>query len=116
MRGLVLGTLFGLSFLWASGCASEPSSQSTQRASQSVTAATDTFAIEREAMVDQQIRARRIEAPAVLEAMRKVPRHEFVPPPVRELAYRDQPLPIGLEQTISQPYIVAYMTEAVDIS
>lgn len=116
MRGLVLGTLFSLSFLWASGCASEPSSRSTQRASQSVTAATDTFAAEREAMVDQQIRARGIQAPAVLEAMRQVPRHAFVPPPVRELAYRDQPLPIGSEQTISQPYIVAYMTEAADIS
>ena len=48
---------------------------------------------------------------AVLAAMRSVPRHEFVPQPFRHLAYRDRPLPIGHGQTISQPYIVAVMTE-----
>jgi protein-L-isoaspartate(D-aspartate) O-methyltransferase len=67
-------------------------------------------------MVDEQIRAREITAPAVLSAMRKVPRHLFVPAEVRHLAYDDHPLPIGSQQTISQPYIVAYMTEAADIS
>ena len=67
-------------------------------------------------MVDQQIRARGISAPAVLEAMREIPRHAFVPPPVRPLAYRDRPLPIGFDQTISQPYIVAYMTEVADVA
>ncbi len=50
---------------------------------------------------------------ATLDAMRKVPRHEFVPPRYRDRAYGDQPLPIGLGQTISQPYIVAYMTEMI---
>ena len=50
---------------------------------------------------------------ATLAAMRSVPRHEFVPPRLRDMAYLDQPLPIGEEQTISQPYIVAVMTEAL---
>lgn len=67
-------------------------------------------------MVDQQIRARGIQDDRVLKAMEKVPRHKFVPEPRTHLAYRDYPLPIGLNQTISQPFIVAYMTEAADIS
>ena len=65
----------------------------------------------RHAMVDEQIVARGVRNPRVLAAMRKVPRHEFVPDDVRHLAYRDHPLPIGHEQTISQPYIVALITE-----
>jgi protein-L-isoaspartate(D-aspartate) O-methyltransferase len=79
-------------------------------------APTDSFVAARDAMVAQQLRARGIEAPAVLEAMRTVPRHRFVPAAVRHLAYSDHPLPIGSGQTISQPYIVAYMTEAADVS
>lgn len=67
-------------------------------------------------MVELQILKRDIESPAVLQAMRKVPRHRFVPSSVRHMAYADHPLPIGSEQTISQPYIVAYMTEAAGIS
>ena len=67
-------------------------------------------------MVEQQLRARDVRAAAVLKAMRSVPRHRFVPAAVRHLAYADHPLPIGLGQTISQPYIVAYMTEAADIA
>jgi protein-L-isoaspartate(D-aspartate) O-methyltransferase len=67
-------------------------------------------------MVDEQIRARGIKAPAVLRAMGDVPRHLFVPPEVQPFAYEDRPLPIGLDQTISQPYIVAFMTEALDVS
>jgi protein-L-isoaspartate(D-aspartate) O-methyltransferase len=78
--------------------------------------AIDSFVAARNAMVDQQLRARGIAAPGVLEAMRTVPRHRFVPPAVRYLAYVDHPLPIGSGQTISQPYIVAYMTEAADVS
>jgi len=62
-------------------------------------------------MVREQIRARGVSDPLVLKAMRKVPRHEFVPPEHHRMAYADTPLPIGMEQTISQPYIVAYMTE-----
>jgi protein-L-isoaspartate(D-aspartate) O-methyltransferase len=62
-------------------------------------------------MVQSTIRARNITDPRVLDAMSRVPRHEFVPHYLRHLAYSDQPLPIGQGQTISQPYIVALMTE-----
>jgi len=64
-------------------------------------------------MVDQQIAARDVSDPAVLDAMRTVPRHHFAPNHPPELAYADRPLPIGHDQTISQPYIVALMTELV---
>ena len=67
----------------------------------------------RHRMVDEQLRARDIRDPAVLDAMRAVPRHLFVPEALRADAYGDFPLPIGLDQTISQPYIVAFMTEAL---
>jgi protein-L-isoaspartate(D-aspartate) O-methyltransferase len=65
----------------------------------------------REKMVKTQIEAREIEDAPVLSAMRKVPRHLFVPPEERSRSYEDHPLPIGYGQTISQPYIVALMTE-----
>ena len=68
---------------------------------------------ERVAMVETQIEARGVRHAAVLDAMRRVPRHLFVPRAVRAEAYRDRPLPIGRGQTISQPYIVALMTELV---
>jgi protein-L-isoaspartate(D-aspartate) O-methyltransferase len=64
-------------------------------------------------MVARQIAARGVEDPRVLAAMGKVPRHVFVPHDLQRLAYEDEPLPIGEGQTISQPYIVAYMTEAL---
>lgn len=70
---------------------------------------------EREAMVREQIEARGIEDPRVLEAMRTVPRHRFVPARSRHHAYDDGPLPIPGDQTISQPYIVAFMTEAAEL-
>jgi protein-L-isoaspartate(D-aspartate) O-methyltransferase len=66
-------------------------------------------------MVEQQIRRRGIHSPRVLEAMRAVRRHEFVPIPVRDAAYEDRPLPIGEGQTISQPYMVASMAAALDL-
>ena len=69
------------------------------------------FEAERERMVAQQIEARGVRDPRVLEALRKVPRHRFVPEGLEGQAYRDHPLPIGRGQTISQPYIVAVMTE-----
>ncbi len=72
------------------------------------------YAAARAAMVDEQIAARDIKDPNVLDAMRRVPRHRFVPPDERRYAYRDMPLPIGHGQTISQPYIVALMTELVE--
>ena len=70
---------------------------------------------ERQQMVVRQIQARDAHDPRVLSAMRTVPRHAFVPGPYRERAYGDYPLPIGHGQTISQPYIVAFMTEALHL-
>ncbi len=66
-------------------------------------------------MVETGIVGWGIEDPAVIEAMRVVPRHEFVPSEYLDLAYANQPLPIGYGQTISQPYIVALMTQALDL-
>lgn len=69
----------------------------------------------REEMVQQQIAARGITDPNVLAAFRKVPRHLFVSEALRDQAYGDYPLPIGEQQTISQPYIVAEMTQALEL-
>lgn len=74
----------------------------------------DTYVSRRTGMVKEQIEARGISDPAVLGAMRSVERHLFVPESMRSGAYDDNPLPIGFGQTISQPYIVAYMTQAVN--
>ncbi|MEE8183910.1 MAG: protein-L-isoaspartate(D-aspartate) O-methyltransferase [Acidobacteriota bacterium] len=73
----------------------------------------DSFASRRRQMVKEQIRARGIRDPGVLREMGTVPRHRFVPEDLLLQAYEDHPLPIGLRQTISQPYIVALMTEAL---
>src|SRR5262245_28070101 len=70
----------------------------------------------RNQMVREQIEARGGGNPRVLDAMRRVPRHELVPEDERELAYEDRPLPIGSGQTISQPYVVAAMTEALALT
>ena len=70
----------------------------------------------REDMVEKQIAARGIRSAAVLGALRKVPREAFLPERLREFAYEDSPLPIAAEQTISQPYIVALMTDALDLA
>jgi len=70
---------------------------------------------ERDRMVTEQIQWRGVSDNQVLQAMRTVPRHLFVPEPYREYAYDDTPLPVGEGQTISQPYIVGYMTEALDL-
>jgi protein-L-isoaspartate(D-aspartate) O-methyltransferase len=75
----------------------------------------DERAAERRRMVDDQLRGRDIRSGRVLDAMLAVPRHLFVPEPQRAYAYSDSPLPIGHAQTISQPYIVAFMTEALAI-
>ncbi|MEY2493308.1 MAG: protein-L-isoaspartate(D-aspartate) O-methyltransferase [Verrucomicrobiota bacterium] len=69
------------------------------------------FAAQRELMVKEQIVMRGVIEERVLAAMRKVPREEFVPEEFRAASYDDRPLPIGYDQTISQPYIVAFMTE-----
>ncbi len=73
------------------------------------------YARQREKMVDSQIEVRGITDPKVLAALRKVPRHHFVSEALRDLAYGDFPLPIGDQQTISQPYIVAEMTQALQL-
>jgi protein-L-isoaspartate(D-aspartate) O-methyltransferase len=75
----------------------------------------DPFAAKRQLMVAQQLKARDIIDPRVLAAMGKVPRHRFVPDNLRSLAYEDHPLPIGSGQTISQPYIVALMTQWAEV-
>jgi protein-L-isoaspartate(D-aspartate) O-methyltransferase len=92
--------------VWLAACRSEPSRQAP---------ATDEWAAARAEMVRDQIEARGVRDAAVLAAMRAVPRHELVPADVRERAYGDHPLPIGHRQTISQPYIVAIMTELAGI-
>jgi protein-L-isoaspartate(D-aspartate) O-methyltransferase len=76
--------------------------------------AQDPAARERLEMVERQVAGRGISHPATLAAMREVPRHEFVPDALQGAAYDDRPLPIGLGQTISQPYMVAYMTELIE--
>jgi protein-L-isoaspartate(D-aspartate) O-methyltransferase len=97
--------------LAAAGCEPQrgdvPSVQSTK---------TDRDAARRARMVETQIRARGVRDPRVLAAMEKVPRHLFVDSSQREQAYEDHPLPIAGSQTISQPYIVALMTELLDLS
>lgn len=74
-------------------------------------AAQDPWAARRERMVEGQVAARGVRDSATLAALRSVPRHAFVPDRYTQAAYDDRPLPIGLGQTISQPYIVGYMTE-----
>src|SRR5215208_4736408 len=71
----------------------------------------DEFATQRQRMLEQQLKPRGIKDERVLAAMAKVPREEFIPADVRADAYEDGPLPIGYHQTISQPYVVAFMTE-----
>ncbi len=75
----------------------------------------DSYALKREQMVSNQIERRGVSDERVLAAMRSVPRHLFVPAKYRSSAYTDSPLPIGENQTISQPYIVAYMTEVLEL-
>ena len=76
----------------------------------------DEYAHARESMVEQQLRRRGIGDPRLLAAMEKVPRHRFLPNPADSGAYGDYPLPIGDGQTISQPYMVAIMTEALRLT
>jgi len=116
MDAAITRSLLCLSFLFFTGCAAEMLHDRRGVQTQSSTGAADELKVERQRMVEEQIEARGIRSDAVLKAMRKVPRHRFVPAPIAHLAYRDQPLSIGFNQTISQPFIVAYMTEAAEIS
>ena len=77
--------------------------------------AQDRYAAQRERMVREQMESRGIKITAVLQVLRSTPREQFMPPETRGLAYEDRPVPIGYGQTISQPYIVAFMTEALDV-
>jgi protein-L-isoaspartate(D-aspartate) O-methyltransferase len=81
----------------------------------SSTTSDDPYASERKQLVDRHLRGREIDDPRVLAAMEAVPRHRFVPDELLELAYLDRPLPIGHDVTISQPYIVALMTQLADV-
>src|SRR5512140_1468256 len=76
----------------------------------------DDFAVERGRMVKDQIAARGIKDARILEVMSKIPRHQFIPAGDLAWAYADGPLPIGQGQTISQPYIVALMTECLQLT
>jgi len=75
----------------------------------------ENFDAKRQRMVEEQIKVRGIKNTRVLAAMAKVPRHEFVPDKMKPHSYNDEPLSIGEGQTISQPYIVAYMTEVLQL-
>ncbi len=97
-------------------CAGERSLHTPEILGENSHSGRDQFEIERQEMVEYQIRDRGIQDQRVLAAMSKVPRHEFVESPWKDFAYSDRPLPIGHQQTISQPYIVAYMSETAEIS
>lgn len=98
-----LSLLVSFSMLFSAACDSQPATE-------------EDFALARKDMVEEQLAApgRDIKNRRVLEVMATVPRHEFVPAGVRKFAYSDEPLPIGYGQTISQPFIVAFMTEQLD--
>ncbi|MHC4812748.1 MAG: protein-L-isoaspartate(D-aspartate) O-methyltransferase [Planctomycetota bacterium] len=130
---LLLGAAFGFGYLscvsHGANDDSSTSSRTSDKADRAVEAAAKDAAKDvvpadledphrkaRELMVSVQIQRRGIHNAAVLAAMRKVPRHRFVPASLRQHAHRDGPLPIGHEQTISQPYIVAFMTDALKLT
>jgi protein-L-isoaspartate(D-aspartate) O-methyltransferase len=102
--------------LFLPGCLGDKSPDSPAGQKPKAALTEDDYKRQRLRMVDEQIRARGIRSEAVLEAMKKALRHQFVPESHRHLAYADHPLPIGHDQTISQPFIVAYMTEAAEIA
>lgn len=105
LAAAVLAAMLGLA-LWL---------KAKDRAGAALPPAGDVFKARRENMVARQIEARGVNDPGVLNAMREVPRHEFMPENLRKAAYADGPAPIGRGQTISQPFIVAYMTQALGL-
>ena len=108
MTHLLISLLMLLALLVVPGCR-EPK----ERTIRSDDRSEEAYAWARERMVQSQIVRQGVRDSLTVAAMKTVPRHRFVPEPLREQAYADHPLPIGLNQTISQPYIVAYMTEAL---
>jgi len=103
-----------LAALAVMGCRAVPAAAPPPDAAASSPAA-DPHVAARERMVREQIESRGVSDPRTLAALRKVPRHELVPAHLIARAYDDTPLPIGHDQTISQPYIVAFMTEALGL-
>ena len=109
-RGLYQATIAAVSLAAAGGIDAAETTKTKNAVVQE-----DTWTAERASMVAGQIYARGVRDPRVLEALRTVPRHRFVPDQLQDNAYADTALQIGWDQTISQPYIVAYMTEAMQI-
>ncbi len=109
-RGQALGSTLWLSAALLSGCPLNPPPEISGRSGPAPAES------EQERMIEEQIVARGVRTPRVLDALRRVPRAAFVPPALAAEAHRDSPLPIGHGQTISQPFIVAYMTDQLDLS
>ena len=107
-----LVTWFLITFILGTLTAGKAISQTTSKDSASLFSEREE---ERAQLVKKGIEERGISDPNILEAMRRVPRHLFIPKPHRQLAYLNRPLPIGYDQTISQPYIVALMTQMLDL-
>jgi len=107
----LVGFVVGLALLASPACTPESYSELTGAAQHSE----QEFAAQRRKLVEL-LKSQGISNTKVLEALRKVPRHKFVPASHRSLAYQNRALPIGNEQTISQPFIVGYMTEAAEIA
>jgi protein-L-isoaspartate(D-aspartate) O-methyltransferase len=104
-----------LFYIWHGGCSMNWSSVFQKETPTKAAATGDEQARRRELMVREQLEGRDITDARVLAAMRRVPRHEFVPKELMDAAYEDNALPLTQGQTISQPYIVAYMTQALDL-
>jgi len=128
MRTVLRNIFLSLTFLSALACSSSqgstPPGASPSGTTSTSPAATeagptatpaDPYAAQREKLVERTIVARGVTNPTVVAAMRTVPRHSFVPDEYLDQAYADHPLPIGYGQTISQPYIVALMTEWLEL-
>lgn len=115
MNLITVVLLLCVAFWCWSGCAREQMRQPADAPARKPDLSEDEFKARRARLVAEQIRARGIRDEAVLKALTKVPRHRFVTAAKAEQAYNDHPLPIGAGQTISQPFIVAYMTEAAQI-
>lgn len=117
MTGVVLkcvaAVLFGAAAGAGGGCTTDGSSVSQEEPPQIAEEESAAFTAQRQRMVDQQLRARDIKDERVLAAMLKVARHEFVPAQAVHAAYEDSALPLAQGQTVSQPYIVAFMTQAL---
>jgi protein-L-isoaspartate(D-aspartate) O-methyltransferase len=125
MRLGLIGTIF-IAAIFLVACAADPtlaptvtlvlSPEATSLQSTATPEPVDPFETERQLMVEEGVVGWGISDPAVIEAMGIVPRHEFVPDDFLSQAYNNHPLPIGFGQTISQPYIVALMTQALEVN